>query len=208
MEQSVAEAVMAYEKGEKVKAATNSELKKMADTEEKSQQDCLKRKHALEVQAAELEARRSVREKVERAGTVAAVQDGNVSAPERPVPGQAAQLQMVHVQTGKQCWICKVPMKVVSGKFGPFWTCTNYWVNGCKQKQRFHEDKPEEEDEAPRVPLAAPAVDFDKEPSPRASQAVKAKGPQAASVRGAANVRAVPAERVPPAVNEPIASLV
>ena len=81
MEQSVAEAVMAYEKGEKVKAATNSELKKMADTEEKSQQDCLKRKHALEVQAAELEARRSVREKVERAGTVAAVQDGNVSAP-------------------------------------------------------------------------------------------------------------------------------
>jgi hypothetical protein len=140
--------------------------------------------------------------------TVAAVQDGNVSAPERPVPGQAAQLQMVHVQTGKQCWICKVPMKAVSGKFGPFWTCTNYWVNGCKQKQRFHEDKPEEEDEAPRVPLAAPAVDFDKEPSPRASQAVKAKGPQAASVGGAANVRAVPADRVPPAVNEPMASLV
>jgi hypothetical protein len=143
--------------------------------------------------------------------TVAAVQDGNVSAPERPLPGQAAQLQMVHVKTGKQCWICKVPMKVVSGKFGRFWTCSNYWVRGCRHKQWFHEEEPEEGDEAPRVPPAAPAGDFaieeTKEPSPRASQAVKAIVPQAASGRGAANVRAVPEERVPPAVNEPLASL-
>jgi hypothetical protein len=107
-------------------------------------------------QAVQLPGQAEQLQMVQREGTAAqAVQDGE-PAPERPLPGQAKQLQMVQVKIGRQCWMCKVPvpMKVVRGRLGMFWVCSNWPINGCRAKAIYN---PEEGDGATSVPLAAPA---------------------------------------------------